>query len=179
MFWDACDLGKVYMKYLIFSDTHGSPRGMLSVIDRCIHDTDGVIFLGDVCLDTGAVSEKYPDLPIYSVAGNCDLRGKLLAPEESERLIEVDGIRILMLHGHTRSVKYYMGELEAFARRAGADVVLFGHTHERYLDYRNDEEKGLYIFNPGSASQSRDGLPPSFGVLTVMNGQVLLSHGDV
>ncbi len=167
------------MPYLIFSDTHGASRNMIEVIKRCKSDTDGVIFLGDVCSDTELVRERFPDIPIYAVAGNCDLPSKYLTPEYAERMLEINGMRILMLHGHTRSVKFHLGELEAYARRAAADVVLFGHTHERCCKYTNVGGKPLYIFNPGSAGLPKDGLPPAFGVLNIENGQILLSHGDV
>ena len=167
------------MSYLIFSDTHGASQNMTDVIERCHSNTEGVIFLGDVCSDTELVRERFPNMPIYAVAGNCEVSVKYLTPEYAERMLEIEGFRILILHGHTRSVKFHLGELEAYARRADADAVLFGHTHERCCKYTNTNGKPLYIFNPGSAGLPKDGLPPSFGVLSIGNGQILLSHGDV
>lgn len=162
------------MKYLIFSDSHRKTLGMCEVIERSLSGLNGVIFLGDNYDDTEIIREKYPRLDIYAVAGNCDASPIYRTPDYLERTAVLDGIRVLMVHGHAHGVKWGLGEIEAYARRKCIDVVLFGHTHERYESYRD----GVYLFNPGSVSEPRDGTA-SFGVLTVQNGQVLLSHGDV
>ncbi|MBQ8248821.1 MAG: YfcE family phosphodiesterase [Clostridia bacterium] len=166
------------MSYLIFSDSHGTYKSMKAVIDRTPDKIDGVIFLGDVYSDIENIEEAYPLLSVYAVAGNCDFGLKFLSPIYQERMIDIDGVRVLILHGHMQSVKSGTIELEAYARRKDADVVLYGHTHERDNRYIGSGKKPLYVFNPGSVSRPRDG-EPSFGVLTVKNGQVLLSHGNV
>ncbi len=166
------------MHYLVFSDSHGNPMAMKKVIDRCRDGLGGVIFLGDHARDAEQVAKLYPELPFYIVAGNCDASAEYLKSDYQEQLLELEGVRVLITHGHQRSVNFHLGELAAYARRAGADVAMFGHTHERYFESRYNE-KPTYIFNPGSVSSPRDGMPPSFGVLTVQNGQILLSHGDV
>ena len=162
------------MKYLIFSDSHRKTLGITQVIDRSLAGLDGVIFLGDNYDDTDVIREKYPRLDIYAVAGNCDTSPLYRTPDYLERIINLDGVRVLMVHGHAHGVKWSLGDLAAYSKRKGIDVALFGHTHERYESYVD----GLYLFNPGSVSEPRDGAA-SFGVLTIQNGQVLLSHGDV
>lgn len=162
------------MKYLIFSDSHRKTHGMCDVIERSLSGLDGIIFLGDNYDDIEIIREKYPRLDIYAVAGNCDASPIYRTPDYLERTAVFDGVRVLMVHGHAHGVKWGLGEIEAYARRKGINVVLFGHTHERYDSYRD----GIHLFNPGSVSEPRDGTA-SFGVLTVQNGQVLLSHGDV
>lgn len=166
------------MQYLVFSDSHGNPMAMKRVIDRCIADTDGVIFLGDGIRDAEQLEKLYPKLQFYSVAGNCDISSEYMKPEYQEKVLELEGFRVLITHGHQRSVKFYLGELEAYAGRIRADVAMFGHTHERCLEYLYNK-KPSYIFNPGSVSRPNDGFPPSFGVLVIKNGQILLSHGEV
>ena len=166
------------MNFLIFSDSHGGTFNMRTVIDRAAGNTDGVIFLGDNHPDVEVLMTYYPKLTFYSVAGNCDYSSKYLTPEYEEKLIYLDGVRVLMLHGHRQDVKSTLALLEKYARSKNADVVLFGHTHERCEKYVLDGTKPLIMFNPGSVSRPRDG-EPSFGVLTVNNGQALLSHGDV
>ena len=176
------------MQYLIFSDSHGGGHKIAKVLERCYGGIDGIIFLGDVCTDVDydGILRRQPELaetclwftlPRYVVAGNCDGEGKYLDPEYHERMLELDGVRVLILHGHRQSVKSGTSELEAYARRQRADVVLFGHTHERYYQYV-DGIKPLHIFNPGAVTMPRDGIP-SFGTLTIKNGQILLAHGDV
>lgn len=164
----------IYMKYLIFSDSHRATLGMRSVITRCIDGLDGVIFLGDHYDDTEFIAAELPELTLHAVAGNCDISSKYLAPEYREKILCLDGVRVLITHGHGHGVKWGLGPIEQYARAKGVDAVLFGHTHERVERYSD----GLYIFNPGSVSQPRDGTP-SFGVLTVQDGQILLSHGNV
>ncbi len=166
------------MNYLVFSDSHGAWKSIKAVIDRVTYKIDGVIFLGDVYSDIEQIMEAYPLLSVYAVAGNCDFGAKYLSPIFQDRIIDIDGIRVLILHGHMQSVKFGLIELTAYAKRKGADIVMYGHTHERYNGTVQNGEKILHIFNPGSVLNPRDG-EPSFGVLTVQKGHILLSHGDV
>ena len=61
------------MKILVFSDSHGNPDHMLTAIRR--EAPDAIFHLGDGESDLRAVKRAFPDLPIYSVRGNCDLFG--------------------------------------------------------------------------------------------------------
>lgn len=156
------------MKVLIFSDSHGKVQYMQRAID--IHyDCDYIVHLGD-----GASDADYLVIPknaVYiGVKGNCDVYAA--APAE---LTESFGkVKTLLCHGHNYFVKSSLSAYEAHARALGVSVALYGHTHERYLEYRN----GIYFFNPGSI-----GRPPtrchSYGLMSISNGQVLLSHGEV
>lgn len=159
------------MDYLIFSDSHGETLNMRKVIDSYPCELGGVIFLGDLYRDAETLRLYYPNLPIYAVCGNCDGMTRF-----TEELLNIEGISILILHGHTVSVKSSLVPLEAHARALNADIALFGHTHERY-ERCVLGEKNLYLFNPGSISRPRDGIL-SFGLLTVRNGKFLLSHGS-
>lgn len=166
------------MKYLIFSDSHRSTFNMKSVIDRQCGDLDGVIHLGDLYEDAELLAELYPRLTIHAVTGNCDLSARYMGGGLDEKLIAVDGFKLLLVHGHRQMVKSTFSVLEAYAREKGVDAVLFGHTHERCERYISEGGKPLYMFNPGSVSRPNSG-EPSFGVLTVEKGQMLFSHGDV
>ena len=168
----------IIMEFLVFSDSHGASLSMKKVIDNASEELCGVIFLGDNYRDIEVLTEAYPNLKFYAVAGNCDMSARYLHPEYCEQLLVLDGVRVLMLHGHRQNVKYGFDTLEAYASDKGADIVLFGHTHERLEKYCLGGVKPLIMFNPGSISLPRDGAP-SFGVLTVNNGQALLSHGDI
>ena len=50
------------------------------------------------------------------------------------------------------------------AREAGADILLFGHTHEPLCDFYD----GLWILNPGSC---RGGFRPTYGVISLTEGK--------
>ena len=166
------------MRFLIFSDSHGNAFNMRTVIERCIDDIDGVIFLGDIYEDAEILMSAYPSLEFHAVAGNCDASPKYLGREYAEQLFTVEGVNILILHGHRHMVKYGISVLEGYARSKGADVVLFGHTHEPFEKYTWDGEKPLYMFNPGSVARPRDG-EASFGSMMIENGRILLSYGSV
>ena len=145
------------MKVLVLSDSHGRSGALCRAIEK--EQPHVMLFLGDGLYDAEKMREEYPDLPIITVPGNCDW-GSL---DEPERLIELDGVRILMMHGHTRGVKY--GGMNAYyaAREMGADVLLYGHTHRPTVEY----DGTLYTMNPGSIRYTG-----TYGVLMIENGKV-------
>lgn len=128
------------MKLLVFSDSHGNTAKMIDVVRR--EEPDQLLHLGDVVRDTRALTEQFPHLPLACVCGNCDGRSDL----PPERLLTFGGKKVLMCHGHTYGVKCGIGGAVAAARQMGADVLLFGHTHEAFCDLLGE----LWVMNPGS-----------------------------
>ena len=159
------------MKILVFSDSHGKYERMAKVISRDKYDA--VLFLGDGINDFDRLCQSYiGSARLIAVKGNCDFFDG--TPEE--RIIDLDGFRVLMLHGHTKNVKHGTGVLEYYAREKEVDLVLYGHTHSRDIR-RIDGEKRFYIFNPGSIGASSY-LSPSFGYIETVNGQIVLNVAD-
>ena len=159
------------MKILVFSDSHGKYERMAKVISRDKYDA--VLFLGDGINDFDRLCQSYiGSARLIAVKGNCDFFDG--TPEE--RIIDLDGFRVLMLHGHTKNVKHGTGVLEYYAREKEVDLVLYGHTHSRDIR-RIDGEKPFYIFNPGSIGASSY-LSPSFGYIETVNGQIVLNVAD-
>ena len=113
---------------------------MIQAIDE--QKPDQVIHLGDLISDAEEISYLYPKLPVCMVPGNCD--GWTTVP--SIKQITLQGRSILLSHGHLWGVKSGCDAAIARARAAGADILLFGHTHQPLTDY----EDGLYLMNPGS-----------------------------
>lgn len=168
------------MKFIVLSDSHGREDGMRRVLSAN-RDADGFFFLGDGAREAAALAEEFPSLCFLGVRGNCDspllsFLGRATLPEEDE--IVLMGHRILYLHGHTAGAKSGLGALISLGRRRGASLVLFGHTHEPCEHYIADTDPPLYLFNPGSISRPRSG-GQSFGVLTLTDGGILLSHGTL
>ena len=58
---------------------------------------------------------------------------------------------MLITHGDRYGVKYELNNLYYRALEAEVDIALFGHTHIPYME----EVKGIWLFNPGSASLPR------------------------
>ncbi len=158
------------MRIIVFSDTHGDSRAVNEIISRN-RDAQAFIFLGDGERELNAAKEKYPDVKIFSVAGNCDYRSSL--PDSG--VYETDGAKIFYTHGHNWGVKFSMTRLFLQAKEIGANVALFGHTHCRSLAY----EDGVYILNPGSASCPRDGGKPGYAFVDIAPNGIFCSHVDL
>ena len=158
------------MDALIISDTHGFSDRVAEILRRAcaISRPDAVFFLGDGLRDVREAERI--GLTVYSVSGNCDLYSD--AP--AERVVFFGGKRLLLLHGHTRGVKHGTDALVGYASSIGADAALYGHTHARDLRTEN----GVTLFNPGSVGFPERG-GPSFGTLSVNNGEMLFSFGEL
>lgn len=153
------------MKILVFSDSHGKGERMRKIIEKS--DADTVLFLGDGLREFEPLRSIFTDKLMISVKGNCDLFDG--NPEERE--LTLDGVRFLMLHGHTRGVKGGTGALEGYGKRIGAHVILYGHTHIPENRYVPDESCPYYIFNPGSIGSYE----PTFGYIETVSGRVVLN----
>lgn len=159
------------MKYLIFSDIHGSlPRlqQMIEVFER--EHCDMMLILGDLLnygprngpcegLDAMGVAEllnQYADR-IVAVRGNCDsevdqmlLRFPIM---QTTALLVDEGRKILLTHGHV----YNRETLPP----GHFDLVCYGHTHRWLL-----EQEGTTTFlNTGSITFPKGGNPPTYAVL--------------
>jgi putative phosphoesterase len=128
------------MKLVVFSDSHGRPSPMIETAER--EQPDMILFLGDGEADISRLRWALPQIPVVSVPGNCDYR----VEEPLERLIEVEGKKIFLCHGHTRRVKQGLGALIAEGHRQDADLVLYGHTHLP----KTDHDGNMTILNPGT-----------------------------
>lgn len=147
----------------VFSDSHGSPEGMLLAVRA--EKPDLVIHLGDGEGDLYRLEREFPGLPIENVRGNCDWRSTSL---KTLRLT-VEGKRIFAVHGHEYDVKRDR-ELRALKQAAlddEADILLFGHTHSPYTDHT----LGMDVMNPGSIGE---GAAHTYGVITIENGAVTM-----
>ena len=148
------------MKACVFSDSHGYAGNMVAAIE--LEKPDICFFLGDGERDIASITEKYPELPVYAVRGNCDFR----SAAKKVLICVVDGVKIFMTHGHLSYVKhdYNLETLTSQAIEAGADVALFGHTHCQHLS----DNQGVMLVNPGSIGR---GYYPSYAVLNIENGR--------
>lgn len=147
------------MRVAVFSDTHGKLHRLADALSR-IEPPDAFLHLGDYGSDAGTIARTLP-VPYYAVRGNCDFRQHLPA----ERVVELDGARLLLLHGHAFHSVYPMADR---AEQKGCCAVLFGHTHQPLLMAQG----AVLIVNPGSLSEPRGGSRPSIALLTIQNGDV-------
>ena len=165
---------------LILSDSHGKS----SAIERLLQRTrpDLILFCGDGLRDLAYLPLP---CPFYAVRGNCDMfsaAGLENTPEELT--VTIDGLKLLVTHGHRYGVKGGLGALISRAVRLEVDAVVFGHTHEPLemtllpdIDhgFGISLKKPLHLFNPGSLGY----FPHSFGTLTIKGGVPLFGHGTL
>ena len=117
--------------------------------------------------------------PVVAVAGNADLWLDL----PRSRIVQVEGCRIGLTHGHSSWRRYFLDKLrknlgnydlarylryasEAFRE---VDVIVSGHTHRPHLAYAGK----VLLFNPGSVAPDyyiTGG--PTVGVLRIEAGVV-------
>lgn len=147
------------MKIVVFSDSHRDISNMAEIIRQ--EQPDLVLHLGDLCEDIEEIQGMFPLLALQNVCGNCD--GFTDTPEQ--RVLQVPGARILMMHGHRYGVKQTYRPAIAAARELHADILLFGHTHLPYCENLD----GLWVLNPGSCQGHRG----TYGRIFLENGKIL------
>lgn len=158
------------LRIVVFSDTHGKA----SAVEKIISQNPNVkhfIFLGDGERELERISSLHTDIAFYKVCGNCDYASFL---PDTDILVK-EGKKIIFTHGHNHMVKYSTDGVYELAKMNRAHIVLFGHTHQRYLEYRD----GIYILNPGSAALPRDLKPPSYAFIDIESSGIVCSHVDL
>lgn len=136
-------------KLLVVSDSHGASHKLLAQLADAIRREGGVsqlVHLGDGERD-GALLAALLDLPLTAVRGNCDDPSSL----PGEVTLVLNGVKLLMRHGHRLAVKSTLFRLLLRAREVGARVALYGHTHQQ----RADIEDGVLLLNPGALLNGR------------------------
>lgn len=153
------------MKVLIVSDTHGREQNLAEALEQT-GPIDQLIHLGDVEGGAEHIRELAGDAPAAIIAGNNDFFCDL----PNERIFTLGGHRIFMTHGHGYFVHSGTLYLKREARKKGADIVMFGHTHKPYTE----EDNELLVLNPGSLSLPRqEGHRPTYIVMEIADdGQI-------
>ena len=147
------------MKILILSDSHGNLSNMEKAVEQ---SSPRMIFhLGDCWRDAEKLHDRFPDIPLEQVPGNCDYRPL----EPAERLLCLEDKRILLCHGHTYGVKQSLLSAGFAAEEQNLDLFLFGHTHRPLVDRRG---KTLFV-NPGSIGDYRR---PFYAIVTIVGGKL-------
>jgi len=136
------------MTVLILSDSHGHMEPVRQAVERT--KPDAIIHLGDYYRDGQRVGEMYPEIPIHCIPGNCDM----VYGVEREKVIMLEGHSVFLCHGDHYGVKSSLNDLMEHINTMRAELVLFGHTHQPYIENRGN----VMLVNPGSI-----GAPPKAG----------------
>ncbi len=113
-------------------------------------EADAVIFLGDGERDFEKLEDMLGEKRVIKVCGNCDYASALPV----NAIAEFAGVKVFCSHGFAENVKFGDEMLEEKARKLGARIALYGHTHKAVTDFRD----GLYIMNPGCAAYGEYGI---------------------
>lgn len=143
------------MKVAVFSDTHGNYAHAVKALDT-LKKIGQIIHLGDT-MDDAEMMEQATGQSLIKVPGNCDFTAS--APRELLRSIA--GKNVFMTHGDRYNVKNGLEQLCVKAMSIRADIVLFGHTHQPFIENMN----GILFFNPGSLSDRCESR--SYGLLHI------------
>lgn len=157
------------IKILVVSDTHGQIEHAVDAIEK-EGPFDRMIHLGDQVDDAIRLAQWLGIETLDLCAGNCDY----VSEGPAEKILEIDGVKIFMTHGHRYGVKYTLDRLYYRTKEVEAKLALFGHTHQR----RMAEESGVVLFNPGSLSLPRDWKEKrkSFGIIQITEGHFHLEY---
>jgi hypothetical protein len=147
----------------IISDTH-LPKGSRRLPGRCVdrlRAVDLIVHAGD--FSTLAVLRELQSYGrVVAIHGNVDdalVRAAL--PETA--VVEAGGARLAVIHDAGTS----RGRLERMRRRfAGADAVVFGHSH---IPLQERAADGFQIFNPGSPTERRRAPGHTMGICRAAN----------
>ena len=135
------------MKIAVFSDSHGSSRGMVNAVRE--YSPDQIIHLGDGNSDLRALEREFPHIPICAVSGNCDRD----CYESEYKVIRLGGINAFITHGHRYAVRY--GNLNTLLYAAECNecqLAMFGHTHHAGFE----QIEGIFVLNPGTAGVGKE-----------------------
>ncbi|MDH7576887.1 MAG: metallophosphoesterase [Bacillota bacterium] len=143
------------MRIGILSDSHGD----LSRAEQAVAQmgaVDLLVHAGDYYRDALHLGKLF-GFEVRAVVGNCDRS----APGPAEEILEIQGHRIYLTHGHLYGVKHGLMRLYYRTCEIGAEMVIFGHTHVA----QSEEIEGIYFLNPGSVAWPRIGGKSTYAVL--------------
>lgn len=152
------------MKVLIVSDTHGRDENLETAVNREA-PFDMLVHCGDV-EGREIYIEALAECPCSIVSGNNDFFSDL--PRED--VIDIEGNRVLVTHGHYYGVSMEFDQLAQAAKERGCNAAFFGHIHVPVVEKMD----GILLVNPGSLAFPRQrGRRPSYAVLeTDGNGRM-------
>lgn len=173
----------------VVADTH-VPDRLTTIPPQALevlatNQVDAILHAGDICRP-GTLDQLEAVARVIAVRGNRDLvwPGNWRLP--TSRVIEFDGARIRLTHGHG-TVRGYLAAkllyplrgrppetaqlsyLHGLAVAAGVQATVYGHTHVPRIHWLDD----MLFFNPGSlAPDYFTELGPTLGLLRIDRGRV-------
>jgi len=138
------------MRLILISDSHGNNQGIDKIFNSI--EFDYLFFAGDGLSDIG--NYIYLD-NVYAVSGNCDFFSRI----QTDCLVKIMDKKIFLTHGHKYNAKLGLSKLIQKAKEINADIVFYGHTHEKKIELID----GIYFINPGKFGKNSSGLIVEIG----------------
>jgi putative phosphoesterase len=142
----------------LISDTHGLLR---AEVHEALAGVSMILHAGDVGPQE-ILDELALIAPVHAVLGNTDAPWVLHLPHE--QIIEADGVRIHVSHGHEVGRP---GGARLVAAYPEFDVLVYGHSHVQKIERVGE----VLVVNPGAAGHRRFDLHPSVARLTITDGR--------
>lgn len=133
--------------FVVLGDTHRQAgHGLEGRAREAVRAADAVAHTGD--FTTAAVYDAIAAEceRLHAVAGNND-EPALADRLPSRAVFGVEGSTVAMVHGHEHSTE----ALSLLGREAGADLVVFGHSHRPGVE----STPAVTLLNPGSHADPR------------------------
>ena len=150
----------------VIADTH-LPRGARRLPEECVErlrEADLILHPGDFTSAAFLAELEALGPPVVAVHGNMD-EPALKDTLPRERVIEVDGVRVGMVHIPAPRTGR---EADLVARFPGCDAIVYGHTHRPQVE----RFAGVWILNPGSPTERRTAPGHSMLLLKVEQGEI-------
>ena len=163
----AFDFTEPELRIACVADTHSKPHADLA---RWLADLapQRILHAGDIG-NASVLRDLEKQAPVTAVRGNIDDLG-----EPDVVTIAVDGLLKIMLTHIAVNGPRLRPDMLALAKKEDASIVVCGHSHVPFANH----DRGVTVFNPGSAGPRRFQLPILFGVVRVRREGVTLEHID-
>lgn len=153
-------------KILVVSDIHSNIERLKEILE-IEKDVDLRVYAGDLQLKDTSILDQFD----YVVKGNSDY------PNNYEEIIffNFEGTNFLLTHGHlfgTWTKRIDFDNLYNIAKDNNVKVIIHGHDHIK----ANETKNGILRFNPGSPTDPRDGVVPSYGIITIDKNKIEGKH---
>lgn len=154
------------MQIIIMSDNHRDEEIVRDVL-RQNPQAERYYLLGD----SEMRKHVLVNLGVISVKGNYPFEPKL----PKELILTIEGVRVLMVHGHKQHVKTGIERIKQYAYDKDSQLVFFGHTHK----YRIYDAGEMILVNPGSLTLPRGHHEKTYAKATINKNHVRVEIIDV
>jgi putative phosphoesterase len=161
------------LRLAIVADTHSRLHPRVPALIAGL-SVDAIVHAGDIG-DLQVLDQLGALAPVIAVRGNIDERAPHIpdAVTIDVRSQHESAMKLLLMHIAVHGPKI-RADAARLATQNGARLILCGHSHVPFIG----RDRGLTVFNPGSAGPRRMHLPIVFGVLEIAAAKLSLRHVD-